>query len=208
LTLHWELLRWAGRSIAFAWLLWAVVWVVMALRTKPTLRREGFGSGLAFRVPIVLSMLLLLLAKRTHLGMALQASGTPWSWLFMRFIRFYPGVVFVGAPLTLLGIAFCFWARFELAGNWSASVALKQGHELIQAGPYRLVRHPIYTGALVAVGGTACAIGQWRGLLALALTFGAVWYRAGAEERLMTATFGDDYRRYQARVRRLIPFIL
>jgi protein-S-isoprenylcysteine O-methyltransferase Ste14 len=208
LTLHWELLRWAGRSIAAAWLLWGVVWVVLALRAKPAVRREGLGSRLAFTLPVALSMLLLLLGKRTHLGTALQGAGPPWSWLFLRFIRFYPGVVWIGAPLTLLGTALAFWARFELAGNWSASVTLKQDHELIQDGPYRLVRHPIYTGALLAIAGTACAIGQWRGLLGLALTFGAVCYRTTLEERLMVATFGDDYRHYQSRVRRLIPFIL
>ncbi|HTW71050.1 MAG TPA: isoprenylcysteine carboxylmethyltransferase family protein [Acetobacteraceae bacterium] len=208
MTPHWELLRWAGRSIPVAWLLWVVVWVVLALRAKPAVRREGVRSRLAFSLPVALSMLLLLLAKRTHVGMALQASGPPWSWLFLRFIRFYPGVVWVGAPLMLLGTALAFWARFELAGNWSASVALKQDHELVQAGPYRFIRHPIYTGALLAVAGTACAIGQWRGLLALALTFGAVWYRTSLEDRLMAATFGDEYRRYQSRARRLIPFIL
>jgi len=140
--------------------------------------------------------------------MALQASGPPWSWLFLRFIRFYVGVVGVGAPLTWLGLALTFCARFKLAGNWSASVALKQGHELIQGGPYRCVRHPIYAGALLAVAGTACPIGQWRSLLALALTLGADWYRCGREEQLMAATFGDEYRSYQSRTRRLIPFIL
>ena len=208
MTLHWDLLRWAGQSIAVAWVLWVVVWIVMALRAKPAVRREGFASRLAFTLPVALSMFLLLLAKRSHPGMALQTAGPPWSWLFLRFIRFYPGVVWVGAPLTWLGAAFAFWARFTLAGNWSAAVALKQDHELVQSGPYRLVRHPIYTGALLAVGGTACAIGQWRGLLGLALTFGAVWYRTGLEERLMLATFGEEYRRYQGRVRRLIPFVL
>jgi protein-S-isoprenylcysteine O-methyltransferase Ste14 len=208
LTLHWELLRWARRSIPIAWLLWGVVWAVLALWAKPAVRSEGLGSRLAFTLPVALSMLLLLLAKRSHPGMALLASGPPWSWLFSRFIRFYPGVVWVGAPLMLLGTAFAFAARFKLAGNWSASVALKQDHELVQGGPYRFSRHPIYTGALLAVAGTACAIGQWRGLLALALTFGAVWYRTRLEERLMAATFGDEYRRYQSRVRRLIPFIL
>jgi len=207
-TLHWELLLWAWRSITVAWVLWVLVWIVLALRAKPTLRREGLRSGLAFRLPVALSILLLMFAKRTRLGMALLASGPPGSWLFLRFIQFYPGVVWVGAPLTWLGIALSCWARFQLAGNWSASVALKQDHELIQGGPYRLVRHPIYTGALLAVAGTACAIGQYRGLLALALTFGAVWYRTRLEEQLMAETFGDAYRRYQSRVRRLIPYIL
>jgi protein-S-isoprenylcysteine O-methyltransferase Ste14 len=208
LTLHWELLRWAARGIPIAWVLWGVLWVVMALRAKPVARTEGLGSRLAFTLPIALSMLVLLLARRTHVGMALQAAGPPWSWLFLRFIRFYPGVVWVGAPLMLLGTALAFWARFQLAGNWSASVVLKQNHELVLDGPYRLVRHPIYTGALLAVAGTACAIGQWRGLLGLALTACAVWYRTRQEERLMVATFGDEYRRYQGRVARLIPFIL
>ena len=208
MTLHWEVLRWAGRSIAVVWLLWGVVWVVLALRAKPTVRSEGVGSRLTFTLPIVLSMLLLLLSKRTHLGIALQGSGPPWSWLFLRFIRFYPGVVCIGAPLTLLGAAIAFWARFTLGGNWSASVALKEDHQLVLGGPYRFVRHPIYVGALLAVAGTACAIGQWRGLLALALTFEAVWRRSKLEERLMVATFGDVYRHYQTRVRGLIPFIL
>jgi protein-S-isoprenylcysteine O-methyltransferase Ste14 len=188
--------------------LWGVLWAVLALRAKPTLRREAIGSRLAFSLPVAVSMLLLLVARRTPMGTALQAAGPPWSWLFLRFIRFYPGIVWVGAPLMLLGTALGFWARFRLAGNWSASVVLKQDHELVLDGPYRLVRHPNYTGALLAVAGTACAIGQWRGLLALALTFGAVWYRTRMEERLMVATFGDAYRRYQARVRRLIPFIV
>jgi protein-S-isoprenylcysteine O-methyltransferase Ste14 len=206
--LHWEILRWAGRGIFVAWLLWGVVWLIMALRTKPVLRYETVGSRAGYILPILASMVLLLLAKRTHLGAALLAAGPPVSWLFARFIAFYPGVVWVGAPLVLVGTLFAFWARFRLAGNWSASVALKQGHELVVAGPYRLVRHPIYTGALLTVAGTACAIGQWRGVLALALTFCGFCYKIHLEERLMLATFGDAYRRYRSQVKRLIPFVL
>ena len=206
--LHWEILRWAGRTIAVAWVLWVVVWLLLALRTKPVLRRESTGSRAVYMLPIAASMLLLLLAKRTHAGAALSAAGPPVSWLFGRFIPFYPGVVWIGAPLVLAGTAFAFWARFQLAGNWSSTVTLRQGHELICSGPYRLVRHPIYTGALLAVAGTACAIGQWRGVLALALTFGGLWYKSQLEERLMVASFGDAYRRYRSQVRRLIPFVL
>ena len=105
-------------------------------------------------------------------------AGPPLSWLFARFIPFYPGVVWIGAPLVLAGTLFAFWARFRLAGNWSSGVVLKQDHELIRSGPYRFVRHPIYTGALLAVAGTACAIGQWRGILGLLLSFTAFGTRA------------------------------
>lgn len=206
--LHWEILRWAGRSILIAWVLWVVVWVIAALWTKPVLRYESAGSRAAYLLPIAVSMVLLVLARRTHVGAALAAAGPPFAWLFARFIRFYPGVVWVGAPLVLAGMLFAFWARFHLAGNWSSTVALKEGHELIRTGPYRFVRHPIYTGALMAVAGTACAIGQWRGVLAFALTACGFWYKSATEERLMLATFGDAYRRYRSEVKRLIPFIL
>jgi protein-S-isoprenylcysteine O-methyltransferase Ste14 len=94
-----------------------------------------------------------------------------------------------------------------LAGNWSGSVTLKQDHELIRTGPYRFVRHPIYTGALIAVLGTAFAIGQLRGLLAFALTFFAFRYKSQIEERLMIENFGDAYRSYRSSVKALIPFI-
>jgi protein-S-isoprenylcysteine O-methyltransferase Ste14 len=69
------------------------------------------------------------------------------------------------------------------------------------------VRHPIYTGLLLAVAGTACAIGQMRGILALALTFFGLWYKSRIEERLMVETFGDAYRRYRETVKALIPYV-
>ena len=166
---YWEILRWAARSIFICWLLWIFVWVIAALRTKPVLHQESTGSRAFYLLPIVASMILLLLAKRTQIGSALFAAGPPLSWLFARFIPFYSGVVWIGAPLMLAGTLLAFWARFHLAGNWSSGVVLKQDHELIRSGPYRFVRHPIYTGALLAVAGTACAIGQWRGVLGFML---------------------------------------
>ena len=81
----------------------------------------------------------------------------------------------VGAALTFAGIAFAIWARVWIAGNWSSDVTLKRDHELIVTGPYRWVRHPIYTGILVALIGTALAVGEWRGALAVVLAAGAFW---------------------------------
>jgi protein-S-isoprenylcysteine O-methyltransferase Ste14 len=205
---HWEILRWAGLGIPIAWALWVLIWLITGLRTKPTIRQESAATRFAYLLPIFASILLFAFAKRSHLGQALNAAGPPLSWLFARFIRFYPGVVWIGAPLVLVGLLFATWARFHLGANWSSTVTLKEDHELIRTGPYRFVRHPIYTGILLAVAGSACAIGQWRGVLAFALTLGGLLYKSQVEERLMLATFGDTYRRYRSEVKRLIPFVL
>jgi len=204
---HWQIMVWCGRGIAVAWVFWVVVWTAASLGNKPVAQRESVGSRLSYFLPIALSVALLLLGKRTRLGSALAAASSSLGWLYGRFIRLYPGLVWIGAPLVFAGLIVALWARFYLAGNWSGSVTLKQDHELVRTGPYRFVRHPIYTGLLMAVAGTACAIGQFRGLLAFALTFYALWRKSRIEERLMVETFGEDYRRYRADVKGLIPFV-
>jgi protein-S-isoprenylcysteine O-methyltransferase Ste14 len=205
--LHFEVLRWVGRGIGIVWVLWIAVWLVASLRTKAVVQRESAGSRLLYSLPLWVSAFLLLLGKRTHLGAALIAAGAPSAWLYERFVPLYPGIIWIGAPLVLVGILISFWARFHLGGNWSATVTVKQDHELVRTGPYRYVRHPIYTGLLTAVAGTACAVGQLRGIVAFALTFLGFWYKSRIEERMMVETFRDAYRSYQAQVKRLIPFV-
>jgi protein-S-isoprenylcysteine O-methyltransferase Ste14 len=204
---HGGILRLSALSITAAWVIWFVVWAITSLRAKPVVYRESVGSRLSYTLPIIASVLLLLLAKASRLGSVLIAAGPAFTWLYVRFIRLYPGAVWIGSPLVIVGVLITFWARFYLAGNWSGSVTLKQDHELIRTGPYRFVRHPIYTGALIAVLGTAFAIGQFRGLLAFALTFFALWYKSRIEEKLMIENFGDAYRSYRACVKGLIPFV-
>jgi protein-S-isoprenylcysteine O-methyltransferase Ste14 len=95
-----------------------------------------------------------------------------------------------------------------LGRNWSAAVQLKQGHELITSGPYRLVRHPIYTGLLLLFLGNAVMVGDWRGLLAVAIVFVSFWRKFRLEETWLAGHFGESYRLYQARAKALIPAIL
>jgi protein-S-isoprenylcysteine O-methyltransferase Ste14 len=123
-------------------------------------------------------------------------------------VPFTTWLPWLGPALTLAGIAFTIWARVLLGGNWSGNVTLKHGHELVVDGPYRWVRHPIYTGILVALAGTALALGEWRGVLALAIAAAALWRKLGLEEALMRGQFGDAYARYAERVPALIPFVL
>jgi protein-S-isoprenylcysteine O-methyltransferase Ste14 len=122
--------------------------------------------------------------------------------------RFVPAVVEVGAAgwvLTALGMLFSIWARVSLGRNWSGRVVLKHGQELISTGPYALVRHPIYTGLLVALTGTALYDGRWRALLGLAFFAIGFWLKARSEENLLEAEFGEGYRSYRTRTPMLIP---
>jgi protein-S-isoprenylcysteine O-methyltransferase Ste14 len=122
--------------------------------------------------------------------------------------RFVPAVVEVGAAgwaLTVLGMLFAVCARVTLGRNWNARVVIRQGHELIAVGPYALVRHPIYTGLLVALAGSALYDGCWRALVGLACFALGFWLKARNEEKLMEDEFGDQYRAYRARVPMLIP---
>ena len=125
--------------------------------------------------------------------------------------RFVPLILWpvrLGAALTFAGIAFAIWARMWIAGNWSSDVTLKRDHELIVDGPYRFVRHPIYTGILLALAGTALAVGEWRALLAVVLAGAAYWRKLRIEEAVMRRQFGEAYARYAERVPALIPFLV
>ncbi|HZI89483.1 MAG TPA: isoprenylcysteine carboxylmethyltransferase family protein [Candidatus Polarisedimenticolia bacterium] len=115
------------------------------------------------------------------------------------------GTAWIGFLITFLGMALTWWARVYLGRNWSGTVTLKEGHELVRTGPYRLTRHPIYTGLILALAGTALArdtVGGWLGLGLIVLGF---VLKLRGEERLLTEHFGEAYRAYQAEVPQLIP---
>lgn len=178
------------------WLAWLLFWAVArALRTKPVLRRESLASRLTHQLPLVIGVALL--AGPRLADAALGARFLPRS-----VIGFWLGVALLGA-----GLLFAVAARIRLAGNWSNTVTLKQDHSLVRDGPYRWVRHPIYSGLLLAVLGTAVAIGEWRGLLALALITGAACRKLTIEEQFMQDAFGVEYAAYRRQVAALIPGI-
>ena len=114
----------------------------------------------------------------------------------------------IGTMACLLGLAIAGRARYLLGKNWSLAVQLKQQHELIVAGPYRYVRHPIYSGLLLLFSGTALIVGDWRGIIAVMIVLISFWLKLKMEERWLSSYFGDAYTRYQTSTKAIIPWIL
>ena len=114
----------------------------------------------------------------------------------------------VGDGLVLAGVAFAVWARVVLGHNWSGLVMMvRDGHQLVQRGPYAIVRHPIYTGMFFAILGTALTIGTLASWLAVASGLAGILIRVDVEERLMASEFGEAHAAYRQRTRKFIPFI-
>ena len=116
--------------------------------------------------------------------------------------------LWIASALVAIGLGFAAWARVRLGANWSAEVTVKQNHELVRSGPYALVRHPIYTGVLFALIGTALSVDKWRALVGLALIAAGFLRKIVIEERFMQAEFGEAYEHYRAEVPALIPFVV
>jgi protein-S-isoprenylcysteine O-methyltransferase Ste14 len=112
-----------------------------------------------------------------------------------------------GTVIVLCGLGFAVWARIHLGRNWGMPMSRKEEPELVTSGPYRLVRHPIYTGILTAAVGTALAVNLLT-LAVAAIVAAFFWYSASVEERNMTATFPAAYPAYRAQTKMLIPFVL
>ena len=173
---------------------WFALWNIMAWRVKEAAQSESRVSRLSHVVPLLIAAYLL-------------AGKVPLPLLHDRFAPLSIWTAALGAALTFAGLAFAIWARFIIAGNWSSYVELKQDHELIVEGPYAFVRHPIYTGLLLAFVGSALAVGEWRGVLSVAIVAASFWRKLRFEEGVMRRQFGEAYARYAARVPALIPFV-
>lgn len=180
--------------IAALWVAWAVYWLISALSNKTTVRRESLASRLAYVLPLLVGGLLI---GWRHL---------PWEWLNERLWPRSLAAYWIGVALLAAGLAFSVWARVHLGRNWSGSVTVKEGHELIRTGPYAYVRHPIYTGLIAALLGTAITSGTVRAALGLAIVVAGFLYKLRLEEAFMRETFPDQYPDYAATVPRLIPF--
>ena len=161
-------------AINTLWLIFIAYWLISALKRKKTKSRESIAQRLSYVIPLVLMWVLLFRGVRATCRGSTSASfptlaATEW----------------IGVFLTAAGVAIACWARYHLGANWSGVVTLKEGHELIRTGPYRNIRHPIYTGILLALLGTAIAVGEVRALIAVAIAWASFYTKARREESFL-----------------------
>jgi protein-S-isoprenylcysteine O-methyltransferase Ste14 len=178
------------------WIAWGLYWILSARSVKIPVRRESTLSRWAHYGPLILS------------GWLLLDGGHSWLPLRAPFMARSDTSLWIAAGVTATGLMFTIWARRRLGRNWSGSVTIKADHELITTGPYRVTRHPIYTGLLVALAGSAMVAGEVRGLIAFGIAFAALWRKLKLEERFMHEQFGQAYIDYQRQVAAIVPILL
>jgi protein-S-isoprenylcysteine O-methyltransferase Ste14 len=177
------------------WVLFFLYWQIKAANTKTTQRLEPAASRI-LRVVIFVVAITLLCTTRIPLPLL--------------YLHLWPAGLFpfwLGVAIAIAGLLFAVWAREHLGSNWSRSVTIKQGHELITTGPYAVVRHPIYTGILTGFLGMAIAISQVRGFIVFVLIFLVLWIKLRMEEQWMRSQFGETYASYAHQTAALVPYL-
>ena len=178
------------------WWSWVIYWYASSLSASTPKRVQKPGSRLFYRAELIVAFALLAMPR---LGIG---------WLGVQIVPRTEALFVVGAAMLILGLGFAVWARVHLGQHWSGHVTLKAGHRLIRTGPYAVVRHPIYTGLLLAVIGTAVAVDEWRGVLAVLIILEAHIRKLRLEERWLADEFGAEYERYRREVKALVPFVV
>jgi protein-S-isoprenylcysteine O-methyltransferase Ste14 len=179
--------------LGIPWIVFIVYWIVGALKTRATHEKESFTSRYVVLAIEVVGYLLIF-NDSTGIG-------------FLR-TRVLPRTLLgpvVGVVLTWLGIALAIWARYHLAEYWSARVTIKEDHQLIRTGPYTHLRHPIYSGLILATLGSALVIDRWRCVLGFCLVLAGYCFKAKKEETMLTQQFGEAFRDHQKHTGFLIP---
>jgi protein-S-isoprenylcysteine O-methyltransferase Ste14 len=175
-------------SFAIGWAAFWIYWLAAAFSTK----RGHVPWSRQLRVRAVAFVLLILLLRVGAFRHG-DLNSDPWR-------------VGFGLILFALGLGFAIWARLHIGRNWGTPMSKKDDPELVTSGPYRLVRHPIYSGILLAGVGTAVAL-SWTWMIAIALAGAYFAYSATVEERYLSEQFPDSYPKYRRSTKMLVPFI-
>lgn len=182
----WQLAMWPWYAVG-------IFWAVSALKVKDTKASQPFAGRFAYMIVIGCAFGLLF-SDRLRVGH-----------LGERFLAQNVWIAWTGVILCFAGAAIAIWARAILGQNWSARVSLKVNHQLIRSGLYAYVRHPIYSGFLLMVIGTAMVQGEFRGLLAVPVVAIGLTLKAKQEEVLLLTEFGEPYLHYRRDSGFLLP---
>lgn len=181
-------------AISGCWIYYLIFWLVAATKTKAAAQRQSWASFLLHSAFIWAGAVLL------------SYDIVPWGF-GRQLVHPTLTVVALAAGTTLAGLLVAVWARCILGRNWSGTVAIKEGHELVQHGPYHWTRNPIYSGMLLMIVGTGAMTCEVRDVVAVALVFIGFWIKIRKEETLMLQQFPAQFPDYRSRVKSLIPFV-
>jgi len=179
--------------VALCFAVFFLFWILEARKSKRTERRESFESRLSYTL-LTAASFFLLFSQYGNSGI-----------LARKWLTASPLVEIAGIATVVAGLGFAVWARLHLGRNWSAMVTVKESHQLIKSGPYRLVRHPIYFGMIVAMAGAAVVNRELRGVVSVVLLFLGFFIKSRIEDRFMEDTFGAEYEAYRKATGALIP---
>ncbi|UVK36208.1 isoprenylcysteine carboxylmethyltransferase family protein [Mesorhizobium sp. AR10] len=182
-----------ANAIAALWLIWIVSWAAAAYWADPAQKRAGFQAEFRYRALWMIGTILLFVPAHGYVG---------------RLRLWFPtlAVAWSCVALIAVGLAFSWWARLHLGRLWSGTVTAKAGHRVVDTGPYGLVRHPIYTGLLLAILATMAAKGTVWGVAGAALLTVGIIVKARLEEKFLRGELGSAYDDYALRVPMLVPF--
>lgn len=175
------------------WAAWCALWLLMAAWSKPSKRREFPWQRLAHVLPLLMGFLFI------------YKKDFAWGWLGQRIVSQTTAVAIAGLALVVLGLFFAVWARIALGANWSGTVTIKSGHDLVRRGPYRWIRHPIYTGILMSMVGTVLLQGELRAFLGFGLALLALYLKAKREERFLSEEFGEGFAEHTKHTGMFLP---
>lgn len=180
-----------GLVIPLLWLLWMISWFAAARWTNETKGRVSFKEQLPYHLLMLAGIICFMVPM----------DGIP------RFWHVHLIGAWICAAFEALGFAFTWWARIHLGKLWSGTVTRKEGHHIVDTGPYGIVRHPIYTGLLLAVLATAAAKATVFDIGAVVFFTLSFWVKIRLEERWLSQELGaETYAAYHKRVPMLIPF--
>lgn len=194
--------------VVFLWAAWAVSWFAAANWAKATVKSPAGRSEVPYRVlqGFGFAMLFMSLGQSTSYEPEPGFDATVLSFLFSQVFEPADWIEWIAVLLAAGGFAFAWWARVHLGELWSSSVTRKEGHRVVDSGPYGIVRHPIYTGLLLGAIALVLVSGRLLAVIGFVVLTAAIFIKARLEERFLRAELGDEaYGAYAKRVPMLVP---
>jgi protein-S-isoprenylcysteine O-methyltransferase Ste14 len=181
------------RVLEWAWIAFGLYWVFAARRVQAARTTES-AAYRAFRFLVLTITFTLLFAKWTAIG-----------FLGRSFLSRAQPLEYIGFIAALAGLAIAIWARISLGQYWSDKIVLKVDHQLVRSGPYARMRHPIYSGVLLGVAGSALVVDEWRAVLAFLLLLTNYMVKAKREDKILAGAFAQDFAKHRRRAGLLLP---